>query len=228
LVVRDFGDRSLLPERIVSAEVGLRDASSLTHSAELVLYGERLTDRIGLTDVVPTLEPLEPGSSAFIAGTSGWANRDTAYTGLGVEGVLEWFPQDGLDLFTNVHVQSVVTREGDGTAGVDGSAPTLKVNAGGTVHTPWRVDLSATASYTSGQVWTLREFDERGVVVGIDELVPARVIGSGRIGLSLSDSVEVAASVWNVVALSETARFREHPKGQLVGPRAALSATARF
>lgn len=229
LFITTSGDRSLVPERILTGEIGVRDESSNIHTADATVYMNRVTKLIGLSDVVPTLEFYNDEVNGYRIGSSKFVNLDSVYYGYGLELDGHLFPINGLDVHANAHLQSVV--EDDGTQRIqDEAASALKVNLDASYATPWRIDVSAGVHYSSEQVWRLREFDENGQVQ-IDAIeVPARTIPTARFAARPlpDESLEIAVTVWNPGGLGEEGRFREHPKGQLVGGRLYGSLTYRF
>lgn len=225
--VRTLGDRELSPERILTAEVGVHDESTEYHRLDVAVYANRVTQLIGLTDLVPEVGFYDPEANGFSAGYTGFANLDLIYTALGAEAEAKVFPLDGLDLYGNVAVERVLEDDG-GTVVPDGSTSLVKVNGGVAWRTPWRADLAADVSYVSPQRWRLREFDETGALIVTEEDIDARTIVSARLGAHpfADDGFELAIAGWNLLAFGEP--FREHPKGQLVGPMAWGEATWRF
>ena len=230
VVIQDDGDQTLLPERILTAEVGYHDESTLFHTADVALYANRLTNVIGLTDVTPGISDLDPTTGAFTAGTTRWANQTDVVTSFGAEAQGELYPADGLDLFLNVHVQRILVDDEQGNRTFDESSSLAKVNGGVQYRTPWRIDLSADVSWASGQTWALREFDADGRLVQDVADIPYRLMASGRIaGRPLpGENVELALTGWNVFGLVDGQRVREHPKGQPVGGRLFGSVRVEF
>lgn len=226
--VRTLGDRELSPERILTGEVGLHDESTDFHVVDVAAYVNRVTGLIGLTDVVPGVTFYDPEANGFAAGATGFANLDLVYTAIGGEADARVFPLDGLDIHANLSVERVLEDDG-GTVVPDGSTSLVKANGGVAWRTPWRTDVSADVSYVSPQRWRLREFDETGALIVTEEDIPARTLVSARLGVRpfADDGLELALSGWNLLALGGEG-VREHPKGQLVGPRAWGEATWRF
>jgi iron complex outermembrane receptor protein len=227
--VRTRGDRSLLPERVLNAELGVHDESSAVHRADVAVFYNRVSDLIYVTDVVPEVRFYDPAQNGFAAGTTRFGNLDPVYDAVGAEADAALFPVDGLDLFANAAVQRV-TEDFGGRSVVDGSAPLLRLNGGAAWRSPGPFDLSAQVHYVSAQTWRLREFDEAGALVVREEAVPARTLASVRLGARLleDDALELSFTAWNLLALAQGEGFREHPKGQLVGPRLTGGATWRF
>lgn len=225
-----IGTTPLRPERINTFEIGLHDESSYFHTADVVVYLNQVRDLIALAPMSPTVVPYDMLNNGFLAGETGWVNDSPTYTGVGVEGELEIYPTDGMDLFANVNVMRVTERDPEtGEVVADKSASPLKVNAGFSYRTPYRTDLSMAAHYLSAQTWRERGFGPDGSIVISELEVPARVLVSARIGVRplKDDSLELAGSVWNVVGLLGNPSI-EHPSGQPVGGMAFGSVTYRF
>ena len=229
LFITTIGNQSLVPERILTGEVGIRDESSNIHTADATVYLNRVTKLIALSDVDPKLEFYNDEINGYLLGESTFENLDSVYYGYGLELDGHLFPVNGLDVHANAHLQSVV--EDDGNQRIqDEAASAVKINFDAAYATPWRIDVSAGVHYSSAQVWRLREFDENGQVQ-IDAIeVPARTIPTARLAARPmpDESLEIAVTVWNPAGLTEEGRFREHPKGQLVGGRLYGSLTYRF
>jgi len=227
--VRDVGSRQLVPERILTAEAGYHDESTLYHQADVTVYYNRVTKLIGLSPVTPVLEPLDPDRAGFVAGQTGWVNLDDVYHGVGLEAEGEVYPLDGLDLFANVSVQAVLVEspvvEG---LGQDQSPSLVKANVGAQYRSPYRIDVSAAGHFLSAQTWTLREFDDSGDIVRVDEPIPARFIATARVALRPfpDDELELSIVGWNLVGFAQ--RWREHPKGQRLAPRVFGAVSYRF
>ncbi|MDG1480225.1 MAG: TonB-dependent receptor [Myxococcota bacterium] len=224
-----YGNEDLVPERILTGEVGVRDESSNIHTADVTAYVNRVTDIIGLSDVQPSLEFYNDEVNGFRVGTSGFINLDSVYYGYGLEMDAHLFPVNGLDVHANLHLQSVI--EDTGTVRINNEdASAVKVNMDVAYASPWRLDISGGFHYLSAQEWRLREFDENGLVQIQTTGVPARFIPTARIAVRplQDDSLEASATIWNPAGLTEDGRFREHPKGQLVGGRLYGSLTYRF
>jgi outer membrane receptor for ferrienterochelin and colicin len=224
------GNKELLPERVFTAEAGVHDESTAWHRADVAVYLNRVTDLIFVSALEPELNFYDPDRNGFSAGTTTFENLPPVYTAYGLEADSRFFPVDGLDLYLNANLEQI--REDDAGSVVDvGDASTLKVNGGVLYRSPWRLDGSVNLNYLSAQTWRLREYDDQGQLQVTENEIPARLIPSARIALRpfSDDRVELAATAWNIPALvSDEARFREHPKGQLVGGRLFGSLQYRF
>ena len=227
--VRDVGSRQLVPERIITLEAGFHDESTLYHQADVTVYYNRVSKLIALSPVSPVNEPIDSEGAGFVVGETGWTNLADVYHGGGVELEGEIYPADGLDVFGNVHLQTVqVETPGSSSLRADRSPSQVKANLGVQYRSPYRVDVSATGHFLSAQTWSLREFDDAGDIVLVDASIPARFIGSARVALRPfpEDDLELSLTAWNVAGFLE--RFREHPKGQRLAPRAFGAVSYRF
>jgi len=238
--VQDYGDRELKPERILTAELGFHDESSPYHMVDAAVYVNRLTDIIDLRDVESALDPENPQVTyneeigGYLAGTTGWTNTPSVYTGFGVEADAEVYPVDGLDIYANFAFTRIYeSLEGQPT--LDESTSALKLNVGVTYRTPYRTDFSLHSSFATAQTWGLRSFDSAGTLIVTPSEIDPRLLLSARIGVRPlnNDSLELALLLWNATALSASeagvlGKTKEHPKGQPIGPRASAALTYRF
>ena len=227
--IQDYGSQNLVPERIVTAELGFHDESSLYHMADVVLYYNRVTDFIGLAPVTPAAAPFSEIENGYLAGTTGWINLDPVYTGVGVEAEVEVYPVDGLDIFANLNFATIL-EESDGVTIRDGSTSLAKANLGATYSSPYRTDFGLTMHYVSSQEWRIRDFDAAGNIAITQSKIPARFLISARIASRplANEGLELAVTLFNGLGLSPDLRFREHPAGQLVGPRLFGTVSYRF
>lgn len=229
IFVDTLGNRELLPERILTGEIGLHDASSRLFEGDLALYVNRVTDLIYVGDLVRTITPFDPEANGFSAGSTTFTNLAPSYTAMGGELEGRIFPSDGLDVYANAAVERILESDG-GVTVVDESTSTLKGNLGLMYRSPWRVDLSSHVQALSAQTWRLREFDDEGQLVVAEESIPARAILSAQVAARpMADgALELSLSGWNLLPLLTGEGFREHPKGQRVGSRIFGNATWRF
>ncbi|MFT7519940.1 MAG: iron complex outermembrane receptor protein [Kiritimatiellia bacterium] len=229
--IRDFGSEDLVPERILTVEAGAHDESTLYHTADMVVYYNRVQSLIGLGPVIPAYEPYDPERKGFAAGYTGWVNLPEIYHGVGIEAEGELFPTDGLDLFGNVNVMRVMQQNpGEAQMVPEESSSLLKLNLGATYRSPLRTDLSLSANYVSSQTWRLRGFDAAGGIEITERSIPGRLMINARVAARPlpDDDLELSLTAWNVLGLSEDLQRREHPNGQLVSARVFGSASYRF
>lgn len=232
--VQDYGwfvnpnNIEVVPERLLNVEIGAHDESSLYHTADVAVFYNRVTSLIVLDNLTPTLEPFNPIDNGFQAGTTGFINEpNTHYDAVGAELDANIFPVDGLDINTNVSFERIFRNE-DGETTLDESTSLVKFNVGAMYRSPFRMDFTVNGTFYSKQVWSLREFDANGQIVGVPSEIPARFIASARIaGRPLpSESLELAVVLWNPIGFGTG--FQEHPKGQPVGPRVFGSVSLTF
>lgn len=211
--------KGLVPERILTVEVGARDESTAFHTLDAAVYWNRVTDLIGLAPVNARLSPFDPERGGFMFGESGWANfRDTVYDSVGGEVAVEVFPAKGLDLLANLTLQKTFERTGDVVV-EEQSSPFVKFNVGATYRAPFRMDFSAIGHFYGPETWRLREFDDTGGIDVVPRSIPSRFLLSVRIAgrpIPKSD-LELGFTLWNPVGF--VTRFQEHPEGQPLGPR---------
>lgn len=217
--VRDYGSTTLLPERILTGEIGFHDESSDLHTADVAVYVNHIANPIGLDSVTPTAVAYEPAGNGWQVGETGWINLDPESLGWGVEAEGEIFPTDGVDLYASVNVSSIIDQD-NGTTTPDRSTSLFKSTAGASWRTPWRLDLSADVQVYSAQTWGLRQFDAAGQIQVNNQSIPAHAIASARIAFRplTDEKLELSVQGWNLGALGGDG-VREHPTGQLVRSR---------
>ena len=228
IYVHTTGDTSLLPERILTGEIGVHDESTTYHVADVAGYVNRVTNLIGFRDVDRGFNYYDEENNGYNAGETGFVNLTPTYVAFGGEAEGRLFPIDGLDIYANVAVERVLEQDGEQTSPEE-STSLLKVNGGVVYRSPWRLDVAAHVNFVSEQTWTLREYDEVGQLVDRTVALPARTIVTARLAGRpfADDKLELAVAGWNLGALAG-ATFREHPNGQLVGARYWGEATWRF
>ncbi|MCO4744711.1 MAG: TonB-dependent receptor [Proteobacteria bacterium] len=225
--IQDDGSTDLSPERIVTAELGFHDESTLFHTADVALYYNRVTNFIFLRSVTPASAFYNEDEVGYLAGTSGWVNTAPVVNAFGAEAEAEFFPMDGLDIYVNGTFSRLIETE-NGVSEGDTSTSLVKANAGVMYRTPFDLDLSADAMFTSAQLWRQREFNDSGQLVVNSLPVPSRVYLNARAGFRpfANDGLEVAASVQNILGFVNP--VIEHPIGHRVGGRAIGSISYNF
>jgi iron complex outermembrane receptor protein len=225
--IQDDGKLDLSPERIVTAEVGFHDESTLYHTADIALYYNRVTNFIFLRSVTPAAGYYEDANLGYLAGTSGFVNTDPIVTAMGLEAEAEFFPTDGLDVYVNGTLTRFIEDDG-GTRNVDLRTSAAKVNAGIMYRTPYRIDLSSDLLFASAQRWRQREFDDAGQLFVNEVDLPSRIWLNGRIGARpLKDgSLEVALAGQNLLGFFNP--VKEHPAGHRVAGRLHGSVSYSF
>ncbi|TVQ89399.1 MAG: TonB-dependent receptor [Deltaproteobacteria bacterium] len=230
VVVEDFGSRALFPERILTFEAGFHDESSLYHTVDVTVFYNRVSNLIGLRPLDPRFSPYSPRHEGFIVGETGWVNLADVYHGGGVEVDGKLFPADGLDIFANLNVQRIFQDTPGQDLQVDRSTSLIKANAGVQYRTPYRVDLSTAAHFVGPQTWVLRGFDEGGDILFTPRSIPSRFLFNARVAARpfADDKLELAVTGWNMLALADAGRSREHPNGQLLRARIFGSVSYSF
>ncbi len=217
------------PERITTAELGVRDESSSWHKLDAAVYWNRLTDLIDIGPVQQKLGAYDADAGGYPFGVSTWTNTPAVYDAVGGEVDLSVFPVDGLDVFANVSLERIFTTDGDKHY-IDGSTALAHINAGVEYRAPFRMDFTVTGHYVSGQVWRTPSFDSRGAIAVEERPLPGRVLMVARVaGHPMRDpDLELALTLWNPLGFSDKLAFREHPDGQIVGPRLYGSVSVAF
>lgn len=217
--IQDDGSTTLSPERVVTAEVGFHDESTLYHTADLAVYYNRVTNFIFLRSVEPSFAFYDEDELGYEVGNSGWVNTSPVVNSFGLEAEAEFFPADGVDIYINGTLTRLLETE-DGVTAIDGSTSLVKANMGVAYRTPYALDVSADVLFASAQVWRQREFDSRGQLQVNLYDVPYRLYLNGRVGWRPlpNEGIEIAASVQNVLGFINPGI--QHPLGHKVGGRA--------
>ncbi|MCB9662522.1 MAG: TonB-dependent receptor [Alphaproteobacteria bacterium] len=225
-------------EQVINAELGVRDESSSFHALDAAVYWNRVTNLIDIGSVTPQLGGFQPKANGYPFGYASWINdRDTVYDNFGAELDLTLFPVDGLDVFANVAISQVLAATPTGTT-EDGSTSLVHANLGVLYRSPVRLDLSLSGHLTSAQTWQIPTFGGEGEVIRERAEIPARVLMVARIAGRpvLKPELELALTLWNPLGFlpspgtsgASVTAYREHPSGQVVGPRLLGTAALRF
>ncbi|TNE89123.1 MAG: TonB-dependent receptor [Deltaproteobacteria bacterium] len=215
------------PERILTAELGVHDQSTLYHSADVAIYYNRLVDRIDIRDVEPTLEFYDFDIGGYRAGFSAFENIPLVDVGYGLEAEAEFYPTDGLDVYTNFTIAQHLWLE-DGTRTRSEEISTFKGNLGASYRTPYRTDVSLDVNYVGRQAWGVSVIGSDGLFRDTVYEVPARLFLNSRVGVRPfeDEKLEFALVGYNLLGFSKP--FIEHPKGQRVGGRLFGSVSYKF
>ena len=229
VVVRNVGNRDLLPERIFSAELGWRsEPASSRYGLDATAYFNRISSLIQLSALQPwpTDEPnYDPGAGVWYAGDTTYYNVDQDYDALGFELGGKVFPSDGLDLYASGAYERIER----GTARIESTSP-VKLSAGAQLRAS-DFTLAGDVHFASPQTWALRSFDEAGQIMETDVELPAYVWAGARLSYMVPRSrLELAIAGQNLLSFlqdgvrpadgdtSEVATpkgtHREHPLGQ--------------
>jgi outer membrane receptor protein involved in Fe transport len=243
VVVRNVGNRDLLPERVFSTEIGWRsEPASSRYRLEAAAYFNRISSLIQLSEV----RPWPAGQPNYDADAGVWYGGDTTYENTGEDydafgGELggSVFPIDGLDLYAS----GAYERIDQGNSKVESTSP-LKLSAGG----QYRVrafTFGADVHFASSQTWPLRSFDQNGQVMVTDVELPAYVWAGARLSYMIPQSrLELAIAGQNLLSTFQSAvtpadgdmsqvttpdrTHREHPLGQPIPISVFASLTYRI
>jgi iron complex outermembrane receptor protein len=243
VVVRNLGDKSLLPERVLATEVGWRsEPESGRYKLEASAYYNRVSSLIQLSELRPWpagVSNYDPAAGVWYAGETYYANVDQDYNAFGLElgGALS--PVDGVDL----HASSAFAGVRQGGTAIKSTSP-VKMSAGAQVRGK-RFTFGGDLHFVSAQTWGIRSFDETGqtVVTGVD--LPAYVWAGARVSYLIPDSrFEMAIAGQNLLAplqrgvepadgdMSQVATpkwaHREHPLGQPIPATVFATLTYRL
>lgn len=219
---------TLGPERVTTVELGVRDESTKIHAVDGAVYWNRVTDLIDIGSVQPKLAGYDPENTGYPFGEARWFNdSDSVYDSVGGELDFTLYPVDGLDLFANVALETIIVTTPDETFN-DRSTALAHTNFGVMYRSPWRIDLSMEGHYVSKQVVRVPQFDERGIVQVDQKPLPDRFLMSTRVAGRVWEApdIELAMTLWNPLGFGKG--FREHPDGQIVGPRLFGTLTVEF
>ncbi len=243
VVVRNLGDRTLLPERVLATELGWRsEPESGRYKFEASAYYNRVSSLIQLSELRPWpagVSNYDPSAGVWYAGETYYANVDQDYNAFGLELGGELSPTDGVDLHANGAFAGV--RQG-GTA-INSTSP-VKLSAGAQFRAQ-RFTVGGDLHFVAAQTWGIRSFDETGQTVVTDVDLPAYVWAGARIAYLIPDSrLEMAIAGQNLLAplqrgvepadgdMSQVTTpkwaHREHPLGQPVPATVFATLTYRI
>jgi iron complex outermembrane receptor protein len=229
VVVRNVGNRDLLPERIFSTELGWRsEPASSRYGLDATAYFNRVSSLIQLSALQawPTDEPnYDPGAGVWYAGDTTYYNVDQDYDALGFELGGKVFPTDGLDLYAS----GAYERIEQGSARIESTSP-VKLSTGAQLRAR-DFTVAADMHFVSAQTWALRSFDEAGQIMETDVDLPAYVWAGARLSYLVPGSrLELAIAGQNLLSFLQeavrpadgdtsevatpTSTHREHPLGQ--------------
>ena len=243
VVVRNFGDRSLLPERMLATEVGWKsEPASSTYTFEAAAYYNRITSLIQLSELgpLPAGSPTyDPMAGVYYAGETHYENVDEDYNAFGLELGGKLLPADGIDLYASAAFERVSR---GGTA-IESTSP-VKLSSGAQVHRG-RFTLGGDLHFVSAQTWGIRSFDENGQTLVTDVDLPAYAWAGARLSYLIPETrLEAAIAGQNLLAPFQPAvepidgdmsqvttpegAHREHPLGQPVPASVFATLTYRI
>ncbi|MEM9067220.1 MAG: TonB-dependent receptor [Myxococcota bacterium] len=227
-----LGKNRLTPERILSAELGYRNADSEYFDFEVSAYYNRVTDLVLLSQVDAfTLAEngrgvggYSPGQGSFSLGTISFENDPTEFDVVGGEVAARIYPVTGLDIYANYAFnrsfvsQSQLRTEEERTS-------QHKLNLGVQYRAPFGLDLSVDFHWVSDQVWLEQVFDAQEGVSLEEFPVDAYHLVNARAGFRLfDDQLDLGVAVYNLTRN----RIRNHPFGQRLDSRVMATAAYHF
>ena len=243
VVVRNLGNRDLLPERVLATEVGWRsEPASSTYTFEAAAYYNRVSSLIQLSELHPWpagVSNYDPTAGVYYAGETNYENVDQDYNAFGLELGGKLLPADGIDLYSNAAFERVSR---GGTA-IKSTSP-VKLSAGAQVRRQ-RFTFGGDLHFVSAQTWGIRSFDETGQTVVTDVDLPAYVWAGARLSYLIPEArLEAAISGQNLLAPLQPAiapvdgdmsqvttpkgSHREHPLGQPIPASVFATLTYRI
>jgi len=229
IYVQGVPNHDLLPERIVTYELGIHDESSYYHRVDVVAFHNTISNLIYTADVPPVIQAYNGDANGYPVGIDPFTNLDYVLNQYGVEADLELYPIDGLDLFANGSASRDFASDST-TNWIDKSTGELKFNVGGTYRSPFRTDFSLWLNWISAETWPLRDIDPSTLsIVVTDAPLPARTLLEARVAARpfKNQPIELALTGWNLTELFGDG-YREHPQGQLVPARVYGTASWQF
>ena len=219
-----LGTRRLTPERILSAELGYRNADSDYFDFGVSAYYNRVTDLVLLGQVRPFnlgdqttngLAGYDIGTSRFTLGTIGFQNDPTEYDVIGGELETRIYPVRGLDVYANyAYNQTFVTN----SQFTDEEERTSrhKINMGVQYRSPFGLDISLDVHWVSGQNWLEQDVDPVQGVVFRELPLDAYYMMNARLGYrAMDDKLELGVTAYNLT----NNQIRQHPFGQRLETR---------
>jgi iron complex outermembrane recepter protein len=229
VVVRNVGNLALLPERVLSTEVGWRsEPASSRYRVEAAAYFNRISSLIQVSDVLPwpaDESNYDPEAGVWYAGDVTYVNLDEDYNALGLEFAGNVYPADGVDLYGSATYEKI----DQGGETLRSTSP-LKLSAGAQMRMQ-DFTVYGDLHYVSAQTWPLRGVDDGGPTMFVDVDVPAYLWAGARISYRVPDTrLELAVAGQNLLAPLQSAvtvaegdpsavatpsgAHREHPLGQ--------------
>jgi len=243
VVVLNLGNRDLLPERMLSTEVGWRsEPASSMYTFEAATYYNRISSLIQLSELGPLpagIPSYDPAAGVYYAGETHYENVDQDYNAFGLELGGKLLPTDGIDLYASAAFERVSR---GGTA-IESTSP-VKLSSGARVR-QGHFTLGGDLHFASAQTWGIRSFDANGQTVVTDVDLPAYVWAGARVSYLIPDTrLEAAIAGQNLLAPFQPAvepldgdmsqvttpegAHREHPLGQPIPASVFATLTYRI
>lgn len=201
VVVLTEGNQTLLPERIVSLELGYfhqpaQDKYELEGNIFLNRVNQLLT--FSAMEPWPSDVPSYDPAGYYYAGTTHPENVDEPHTAIGLELGARVYPLEGLDVYANYALTHIQAGDGSTAETVQSTSP-HKLNAGMRLgRGGWSV--AGDFHLASSQIWTLRTYDAVGQVVETDVKIPTYTWLNARLARKLEKGIELAIEGRNLLA----------------------------
>jgi iron complex outermembrane receptor protein len=212
------GNRDLKPERVFHLEAGYRGEFSLVQ-LDAAAYRSQVSNLI----VLSALSPLPAGQQrdpqgGYYAGRSQFENDLPVYTAYGAELGAKVTPVDQLQVRATVAVERIGADLGDrASCGSCNELPAVKLYAGVSYRTPFKLDLNVDASWVSATTWIEREpsaADPSQIAFVANPLAAYAVVNARAAYRFLDDHLEVG-----LVGSNLAGSHQEHPFGNSVETR---------
>ncbi len=222
------GNRELLPESLLSFELGYRgEAARLGLSWDVAAYLNTVRNLVVLSAVQPleANQAFDARSQTYLLGRSTFVNDPGSYRAIGGELGLTWNATRGLDVRLSTAIQTVQSVENAAVCGACTQAPAVKVNGGVIYRTPVNLDLSADVSYVTGTTWVEREPSpsDPTQILNVRNALPGFAVINARVAYRLlNDRLTVA-----VVGQQLGPNHQEHPFGNDINRRVFAQITVQ-
>jgi outer membrane receptor protein involved in Fe transport len=226
------------PEQIFTAELGYLNQESDYFVVDSAAYFNHASDLIELAPITPvTVSNIEQGLTSAIPGAGsypiflgGFDNQCQSYNVYGGELGVRVFPVEGLDIYANSTLNKVQQDNSNCTAAqlalftangqpvVDQRTSLLKVNTGVQLRTKVGFNGSVDFHYVSPQVWAEQVTNVQAQIIQYQAFpLNAYTLLNARLGFRFlsRDRAEISVVGFNILGI----QHREHPFGQLIGPR---------
>ncbi len=228
-----FGRDRLTPERILSAELGYRNADSDYFDFEVSAYYNYVTDLVVLLQFTPlTLRQYgdgvgrySPGQASYPLGVLSYTNDPSQFHVVGGELAARVYPVNGLDIYANYAFNRAFVRKSE-LRSSERRTSRHKFNLGVQYRSPFGLDVGLDFHWVSDQVWLEPVFNISAGGFHFEELpVDAYFLLNGRVGFRLfDDQLELGISVYNLTRN----RVRAHPFGQKLDTRVMGTVALHF
>ncbi len=227
-----IGTPRLTPERILSAEVGYRNADSEYFDIDVSAYFNRVQDLVILSQVRPfSLGDFgsggvgyEPGTASYSLGSIHFQNDPTVFSVIGAEIGTRIFPANGVDIYANYALNRTFISDNSQRLSEERTS-THKFNLGVQLRTKIGLDLNIDLHVVSRQRWLEQVFSATEGIAFQEFALPAYYLINARIGWRLlDDRLDLGLVLFNLT----NHKHRQHPFAQVLGIRSMFTVSYRF